>query len=289
MIFRSIFRSDRLNPEWTYTADGVLWRLLCAKGARIVGECRDQERKTASFFCIDENTGLPLWENLKLEEAWWVGIEAVLGDTLILHSYAKPDMPQHRGIRAFDVANGLPLWRNDESTFWFGATNRLYAYRDLFERRVGYELDLKSGRVLRTFEESLQELHVLRQQASENQDREGVVLPEPFDREAPGEEVRSLFAKALRGATPTGNVDFVQEKDIIAFSYYLTAASTRSERPVFENHLCVFRTPGGVRLFSGIINSNLAVPFPDAFFIRSSRLLFLKNQRSLVSLRLWQS
>ena len=27
----------------------------------------------------------------------------------------------------------------------------------------------------------------------------------------------------------------------------------------------------------------------DTFFIRGSRLLFLKNQQSLVSLRLWQS
>jgi len=51
MDLRSIFRSDRLSPEWTYTADGMLWRLFCARGGRLVGECRDQEKKTATFFC----------------------------------------------------------------------------------------------------------------------------------------------------------------------------------------------------------------------------------------------
>lgn len=289
MNLRSMFRSDRLQPEWTYTAEGMLWRLFCAKGGRLVGECRDQERKTASFFCLDENTGLPLWKNLQLEEAWWVGIEAVLGETLILHSYAKPDMPQHRGIRAFDVANGMPRWRNDESTFWFGVGDRLYAYRDLFEKRVGYELDLNTGAHLRTFEESLQELNDLREQASEIQDRERVVLPGPFDRESSSPEIHVLIDRALRGASPEGGIDIVQEKDIIAFSYYLPAENDREEKPRFENHLCVFRLPGGVRLFSEVINENLAFPVPDTFFIRGSRLLFLKNQRSLVSLRLWQS
>lgn len=289
MDLRSIFRSDRLKPEWTYTADGMLWRLFCARGGRLVGECRDQERKTATFFCLDERTGLPLWKDLQLEEGWWVGIEAVFGETLILHSYAKPDMPQHRGIRAFDVATGTPTWSNDESTFWFGVNDRLYGYRDLFEKRVAYEFDLTSGSVLRTFEESLQELNVLRAEASENQDHAGVVLPEPLDRETLSADVQSLLDKALRGAAPAGNVDVVQSKDIVAFSYYLAAHHERNERPTFENHLCVFRIPGKVRLFSGVINENLAFPVPDTFFIRGSRLLFLKNQQSLVSLRLWQS
>jgi len=212
MNLRSLFHADRLKPEWTYTADGMLWRLFCAKGERIVGECRDQGRKTASFFCLDENTGLPLWKDLRLEEAWWVGIEAVLGDTLVLHSYAKPDMPQHRGIRAFDVASGTPRWRNDESTFWFCVDDRLYAYRDLFEKRVGYELDLNTGAHLRTFEESLQEINDLRERATEIQDREGVVLPGPFDRDSASPEAQSLFDKALRGALPAGGVDIVDQR-----------------------------------------------------------------------------
>jgi len=289
MNFRSMLRSDRVRPEWTYTADGMLWRLFCVKEGRMVGECRDQERKTASFFCLDENSGLPLWKNLQLEETWWVGIEAVLGDTLILHTYAKPDMPQHRGIRAFHVATGAPLWRNDESTFWFGVEERLYAYRDLFEKRVGHEFDLKSGDLLRTFDESLQELNELRQRAAEIQDCEGLVLPQPFERESSGPEMQSLFDKALRGAEPAGGVDVVQEKDVVAFSYYVRSQKDRNEKPTFENYLCVFRVPGEALLFSEVINGNLAFPVPDTFFIRGSRLLFLKNQQSLVSLRLWQS
>jgi len=289
MDLRSIFRSDRLSPEWTYTADGMLWRLFCARGGRLVGECRDQEKKTATFFCLDERTGLPLWKNLTLDEAWWVGIEAVIGETLILHTYAKPDMPQHRGIRAFDVATGTLRWRNDESTFWFSLDDRLFAYRDLFEKRVGYECDLSSGAVLRTFEDTMDELGALRANASGNQDLDGVVLPEPFNRESSSAELQLLCDKALRGAVPAGTIDVVQSKDVVAFSYYLSARQERNEKPAFENHLCVFRSPGGVRLFSGVISENLAFPVPDTFFIRGSRLLFLKNQQSLVSLRLWQS
>jgi len=289
MKLSSIFRSDRLSPEWTYTAEGTLWRLFCASGGRIVGECRDQDRKVASFFCLDENTGFPLWKNLQLEQAWWVGIEAVLEDTLLFHTYAKPDMPQHRGISAFDVETGALRWRNDDITFWFGGNGRAYAYRDFFEKRVGYELDLKSGNVLKSFEDSLQELHALRKDAAQTQDFTGVVLPEPLDTTATGDEVRSLLMKALRGATPSGSVEFVKEKDVVAFSYYLTTSNSRSDKPAYDNHLCVYRQPGESRLFSGVINENLALPVPDTFFLRGSRLLFLKNQQSLISLRLWQS
>jgi hypothetical protein len=289
MNLRSLFQPDRLTPEWVHTADGLLWRLFCARSGRLIGECRDQERKTATFFCLDERTGVPLWKNLRLEESWWVGIEAVIGDVLILHTYAKPDMPQHRGIHAFDVATGSPRWRNDDCTFWFSVRDRAYAYRDLFEKRVGYEFDVFSGAVLRTFEESLDELGALKAESSGNQDLEGVVLPEPFDRESSGAGLQQLFDRALRGAVPTGSVDFATSKDIVAFSYYLPARRGRGEKPAFENHLQVYRSPDGVRLFSEVINENLAFPVPDTFFIRGPRLLFLKNQQSLISLRLWQS
>jgi len=289
MKFASIFRSHDIKPEWAFTAEGVLWRLMCAVGGKIVGEARDQERRSASFFCLDEQTGVPFWKDLRLEEPWWVGIEAVIGDTLLFHSYSKPDMPQHRGVRAFNVQTGGERWRNDDITFWFATTESLCGYRDFFEKRVAYELDLKSGDVLRSFEDAPRELLDLKSAAVENQDLENVVVPEPYDDTAASDEIRGLLAKGLRVAKPVGPIDVLRHRDCVAFSYYLKASRSQVDRPLFNCNLCVFRVPGGNRIFSEITNSGLALPVPDTFFLRGQRLLYIKDQRTLVSLRLWQS
>lgn len=289
MNIASIFRSATIKPEWAFTAEGVLWRLLCANGGRIVGEARDQERKSASFFCLDEQTGVPLWKDLRLEEPWWVGIEAAIGDTLLFHTYTKPDMPQHRGVRAFDLLSGSERWRNDDITFWFATNETLCGYRDFFEKRVGYELDLKTGEVLRSFEDSPQALLALKSAAVENQDLQDIAVPAPFDESSARDDLKGLLSKALRGSRPAGPIDVLKHRDCVVLSYYLESSRSQSDRPLFNNYLSVFRVPGETRLFSEITNSDMVLPVPDTFFIRGQRLMYLKEQETLVSLRLWES
>ena len=288
MNLLSLFRSDRLDTDWKYVANGIIWRLLFTERGRVVGECRNQDKKTVSFFCLDEESGNPLWRDLNLEEPWWVGIEAVLNDIVLLHTYASPDMPEHRGIRAYDTQTGVLRWRNDDVTFWFGFGDRVFAYRDLFEKRVGYEIGLQTGELKATYDESLQELHALRREAIESQSASGVTPPEIMSDDAPDPSILGLVNRTAKGRKVAGNVEYIKQNDVLAFNYHILARTPAVQSQSFENHLFIYRLPKVTCAFSGIIGRDLKAYVPDSFFIRRSRLFFVKDQHTLTALRLWK-
>lgn len=284
----SFLRSEHLAVDWSYDAGGMVWRLMFADRGRVIGECRDREKKLASFFCLDEETGKPLWRGMALEEPWWVGIEAVLNDTVLLHTYASPDMPEHRGIRAFDVETGALRWRKDDVVYWFGSGEKVCAYRDFFEKRVGYELDVRTGEVVTVHEESLQKLHDFRAEAGDPQAVPNLTVPEILADGTSDESVRALVGRVANKKNIVGSIEFILKNDILVFNYHVRSQNNGGERPALDNHLCVYRFPKGDRLFDEVIARNLVAAVPDSFFIRKSRLFFIKEQRTLTALRLWK-
>jgi hypothetical protein len=284
----SFFKSARLSPEWTFSADGIVWRIVFGEPGKLVGECRDPERKVTSFFCLDISTGKPLWKELRLDEQWWVGIEAVQKNTLLLHGFAQPDMPQHKAIRAFDVISGLQLWRNDDVSYWFVFRDRVVAYRDFFERRVGYEFDLQSGILLKTHDNSLEELYTLRTRAAEEEILPDVVLPDVFAEEESDAALTTLVRKETKGMERSGNVEFIRRDDVFMFNFHVQRRD-RTGGLKLENNLIVYNLSSHKRVFADVIGQNLTGYVPDSFFVEHPFAFFIKDQKVLVALRLWKS
>ena len=288
MSIFSLFKSDRLTPEWTYSGGSIIWRMVLAENGRIVGECRNSEEKVASFFCLDMSTGKALWGDLCLGEPWWVGIEDVQKNVVLLHAFAKPDMPEHKGIRAIDTASGVQLWRNDDVSYWFGHEDRVLAYRDFFERRVGYEFDLQSGLLLKTHDTSLEELHALRGRAAEEESLPEVALPEIFVEEEADAALAALVRKETKGKELSGRVEYIRQDDAFVFNFH---AQTRDKTGYLklENNLVVYRLQDNKRVFAEVIGRHLTRYVPDSFFVKHPFVLYIKDQRVLAALRLWKS
>jgi hypothetical protein len=284
----SFLKSDHLSPAWTYSAESIIWRMVLADHGRLVGECRDPGQKVTSFFCLDLSTGRALWRDLRLDEPWWVGIEAVQKNVVLLHAFAKPDMPEHKGIRAFDATSGVQLWRNDDVAYWFGHENRVIAYRDLFEKRVGYELDLQSGVQLNAHDGSLEELHQLRRKAAEAQSVLEVTLPEVFVEREADPALVALVRRETRGKELSGRVEYVRQNDVLLFNFHVQSRHNTLD-PKLENNLVVYRLPKNKRIFSDVIGRNLMGYVPDSFFVRRPFVFFIKDQRTLTALQLWKS
>jgi hypothetical protein len=284
----SFLKFDRLSPEWTYTPEGIIWRMVLAEHGRLVAECRDPENKVVSFFCLNMTSGKELWRDLRLDEPWWVGIEAVQKNVVLLHAFAKPDMPEHKGIRAFDLASGVQLWRNDDAAYWFGFGDRVIAYRDFFERRVGYEIDLQSGRLLKTHEGSLEELHALRRQAAEHQNLPDVMLPEIFPEDSEP-ALAALIGKETKGKEISGRIEYVCHQDALLFNFHFPMRVHIGESPSFENNFVVYRLKDKKRVFAEVIGQNLAGYVPDSFFVKHPYAFFIKDRKTLTAVRIWKS
>jgi len=136
----SFFSKKSLKPSWSYSPQGIIWRILVGKRDHIVGECRDNEQKKATFFCLNGISGQPLWENKGMNEPWWVGIEAVHQDVVLVHGFEQPDMPGHRGIEAWKLETGEELWRNEETTY-----GKLLAFNDSVQLERGMRAEVDKG------------------------------------------------------------------------------------------------------------------------------------------------
>ena len=285
----SLFNQPKHRLEWSYTSAGKIWRLLFSEHGHIVGESRNQQTKQASFFCIDEGTGRLIWDDLRIDEPWWVGMEAVQRDVLLLHEFAKPDLPEHKGIRAYDVESGRPLWLNKDLTFWFGYQNSVYAYRTMFERRVGYSMDLHTGEVAQEFAESLEELQTVRELSNKEQRQDEYRFPEILDLNNADPRVTAAVEKLTKNNEIHGNIEFVQEKEYLLFNYHTREKDSTIDSISLVNHLEIVEVERNQKVYSELLSRGVKATVPDSFFIKGDFVYFIKDQHILSALRLWKS
>jgi hypothetical protein len=108
--------SRRLRPAWEFTPGLPVWRLHPPVNGRIIGETRDPEAKRTTFFTVNADTGACLWRDREFHDSWWVAIERVAGDTLILHGFRSPDFPVPRGVTVVNIPTGAVVWSDAEWT-----------------------------------------------------------------------------------------------------------------------------------------------------------------------------
>ena len=95
-----------LYRNYLYTKGRNLWRLLPAGRDKLLIEERDRSTKEAFFSCIEMSTGKFIVEDFQPAEKIWCGIETIYDHFIFFHRYAKPDMPAHSGIIAYDLIMG---------------------------------------------------------------------------------------------------------------------------------------------------------------------------------------
>ena len=108
----------KIKKVYTYTNKRQIWRLLPTSKDKLIIEDRDTQSKEVFFNCVNIISGKKVFSNLQLDEKFWIGIEAISEGIIIFHKFAKPDMPGHSSIIAFDIDTQSILWQNDELTFF---------------------------------------------------------------------------------------------------------------------------------------------------------------------------
>ena len=285
MNIPSLFQQKQLKPSWSYTTSGVLWRLLFSEANFIVGEDRDTVAKQVSFFCLNADNGDVLWKNVSFGEPWWMGIEAVVRDKVFLHGFKKPDMPEHGRIIAVDLGTGRELWRNNDYAFLYATTDRVMAFRDMFERRMYYELDAATGEFLRELTEPPADLYETK---SGRHGRDNFLFPESLSDD--GSEfslVAPLIDKYCTRSAIRGSVEYVRSNGKLVFNYH--AIQDRDEEKnldVLQNRLCIVDEENGKQVYADIINSSTPGAVPDSFFVDESTAYYIKEKNILIAVSL---
>lgn len=143
-----LFKKNKTKVEWEINFLHPIWRVFPNHQNYITVEVRNVIDKVVSFHCLDALTGLSKWDNINLSETWWIGIEGIFGDVVILHEYERPDLPAHKNIIAVDINTGKTLWSNDELIFVSSGDNILIASRNSFAATQKLKLNLLTGETL---------------------------------------------------------------------------------------------------------------------------------------------
>ncbi|MDE3057043.1 MAG: DUF4905 domain-containing protein [Bacteroidota bacterium] len=309
MKFSSLFRRRRsrqdfpLVPLWTFTTQGILWRLLFSETNFIVGEDRDTAKKSVTFFCLNAHNGDVLWRDMAYDEAWWIGIEAIVDDRVYLHGFHKPDMPEHSKITAVDLATGKVLWRNDQNSFFYATAEKVVAFRDVFERRLFCELNAATGELLAEMNECPAEAYDVK---GKNHGRTDFLFPQTLNDDVESIPLRHLVEANFHEDNIRGDIEFVRVNGAAIVNLHVVTKSPlqappggsrfgigmlRPEKPgegihgeVLQNSLHIFDERTGEELFAEVLNAETPAAVPDSFFVDQSIVYFVKERKTLVAL-----
>ncbi len=271
----------KLKPSWTFVTEKKIWRLLPGNGVLAV-ELRDTEAKTAEYAGIEISSGSPLWEGVSFEESWWIVMNRVFKDVLLLQQFVKPNMPTPAGIYAIDLFTGKVLWQNRELSLINASNDLVYVSRKSIQSEDIAGLNYKSGAEVIVF--SAEDPQVDKISSVPQQDE--------FRLSSFFEEIKHVLSKnhaeVLTKAMPAGaaNPTFilaVSGKDIIGF--YTSAGKDEKGVPVYDSHIRIVDSVGKI-VFDDVVDTKVYTTLGDFYFVVGTMLIYARNSMEIVAVDL---
>ncbi len=284
MSIFSPFAEHRLRTSWRYTCPGILWRMLFSPGGFLVGEIRNPEMQRTTFFCLDERSGKVSWEGKSLAEPWWVGIEAVLDQVILFHTYVKPDMPQHRGISGWDLRHGEQLWERPRDIFQLAHDGLVYTAQEGFEQRRFFAVDAFSGEVRSDLGADSTRINELRAAIDEDEAYKQFSYPEQIAE--PAQALARLGLEGIPGfeaAAIEGSIDLLEFPPCAILSWH--ERGKKGEEGLSQK-LAILEKESGRQLFADTLQEKIPFPGQDSFFMKGEMLYFVKDLAILTAIDL---
>ncbi|MGK9475518.1 DUF4905 domain-containing protein [Melioribacter sp. OK-6-Me] len=262
-----------IKKHFTVKSNWQVWRILISESDYLVIESRDKDTKEVSFHSYDLKTGNTIFENFQLDEKYYVGIETVYKDILYFHKYPKPDLPNHKGITAFDISSSEMLWDNDEYSFLFAHDEKLYCFKQGFDERYFYTVDYKTGKMLEDMGNDYRKINALRMEADQQNKYEDYSFPKlDFDYS----EIKPLILENLANLEVYGNIEYATYNNLLMFNYHLQEGEN-----LYTNYFRIINVDNSNLIFEEVLNNKASSLFTDSFFIYKDYLILLKEKDGL--------
>ena len=268
----------KIKKKYSFTNKRQIWRLLPTTTGKLVIEDRDTQNKEVFFNCIDINSGKKIFANFQLDEKFWIGIETIFEDIIIFHKFAKADMPGHSTIIAFDINSQEVLWQNEDLTFLFTHENKVYGYKQRFEDRIFYSINIYTGEVIEELGNDAGSINSIREKSlTSNQMYEGYNFPEIFDPKQNSTKSNQFINKFKIDNVITGNIDCVELPGILLFNCH----SVKSDGQL-KNVFYAVDIEREKIILEEVLDQSTSVFIPDSFFIKDDLIFLLIDKVKLL-------
>ncbi|MCX6151974.1 MAG: DUF4905 domain-containing protein [Ignavibacteriales bacterium] len=264
----------KINKKYSFTNNRQIWRILISSSNKLIIEDRDIVNKQAYFNCIDAYSGKVHFKNHQLEEKYWIGIEKIYKDVIFFHKYAKPDMPGHKVIIAFDINSQQILWQTEEYSYLFIEGDKVYTFIQKFEGRKFFALDYLTGKLVEELGNDASQLSKIRETTIDDNEYKNYLFPNPLNKESiENSLVKDEIKKLIGTSIVEGNIEHIFFKDLLLANYY-----SRNSTGSLDNNFFIINLDKQIILLDERINTNANAYVPDSFFIKDNLLFLLKEK-----------
>jgi hypothetical protein len=268
----------KLKKKYRFDNKRQIWRIIPTNEGKLILEEREPEKKQAYFHCLSIDSGKKILSNFQLDDKFWVGIEAVKDDTIFFHKFAKPDMPKHRGIFAFDLKAKELSWQNPELVFLFLLNDKIFTYKEKFEGRNYYSIDSTSGEIIDDLGNDYKRINNLRSESSNKGADDGYIFPEAFDENFELQNRAGDFIKSLRNNfVISGKIEYISVNDLLLLSFHSV-----NSKGTLDNIFKAVDLSKGKYILEELINKETSLFLTDSFFIKDDLLFLLFGKTRLV-------
>lgn len=249
-----------IKKLYNYDKGRQLFRLLPTDTGKLIIEERDRTIKEAFFSCMDIYSGKIIFSDLQLDEKYWIGIERIYKDVILFHRFGRPDLPEHKGIIAYDIKSQTVLWEN-QNTFLYAADNKLVFMNYDFGIKNLIAVDYLSG------EPENAEQNFLNLEPTK-EDYSSYINSKKISRNNFDEIVGADLKKKFSEIIIKDEINFATKSEINFFSYHKITENMKYDNIFFAI------TNDGTILLEETLNKGLEKLEPESFFIKDD-LLFL--------------
>jgi hypothetical protein len=272
----------KLKKNYKFDNGRQIWRIIPTNAGKLIIEEREPEKKQVYFHCLLLDSGKKILSNFQLDDKFWVGIEAVRDDVIYFHKFAKPDMPKHRGIFAFDIMKKEFTWQNPELIFLFLLDEKLYAYKEKFEGRDYYAINLSTGEMIEDVGANYELINKLRDESIKEEENNGYLFPEVFEADSETDSRAGEFIKAFRNAfVVSGKIEYLLKDQLFLMSFHETN-SNGSMNNLFK----AVDLSTGKYILEEVINKETSLFLTDSFFVKDDLLFLLFGKTRLLVYKL---
>ncbi|KAF0150552.1 MAG: hypothetical protein FD143_2555 [Ignavibacteria bacterium] len=265
-----------MKKHFEYISEKQIFRLLLSGSDKLLIETRNTNTKEVSFNCFELISGKQILCDLQLEEKTWLGVEAIYKDIIFFHKFPKPNMPGHKEIIAFDIAEKKITWQNKEYAFAFVYEGKVYCYTQGFEERFFYALDYLTGEVKEDIGSNYALINSLRTQAENAKDWSPYAFPKSNVAYA-DESSQKIITQFTAAFSLVGQIEWIVKNNILLFTFH-----TKEKNEKFTNRFAAISTINGEASLFETLNENVMALLTDSFFVYKEYLFLLKGKNEVL-------
>jgi hypothetical protein len=267
----------KLKKIYRFDNKRTIWRIIPTDEGKLIIEEREPEKKQAYFHCLETESGKKIFKDFQLDDNFWIGIETIRDDIIYFHKFAKPDMPKHKGIYAFDIKTKKIFWENPDLIYQFIHRDKLFAYVEKFEGRKYYSLDPNSGEVIEQLGENYELINRLREESIKLENNNSYLFPETFEDDSSLDQRVVELIKSLRNeSVVSGKIEFILKNELMMISFHEV-----NSKGTLNNLFKAVDLSKGKYILEEVINKETGLFLTDSFFVKDDLLFLLFGKTRL--------